>query len=340
VPESVIACANCGSSVPGSALACPQCFQLTHAQELQDLAGRAKTAETEGRIGDAVLLWRQALDLLPPEAKQAEFIRDHIASLSASIRVNPQGAKGAPEWTKKFGPLGVVIAFLLKWKTAVLIALSKGKFLLLGLAKAKTILSMFAFFGVYWLAFGWKFALGFVIGIYIHEMGHVWMLRQYGLRASVPMFIPGFGALISLYDSPPNVSVDARIGLAGPLWGGAAGLAFAVPGLLGMGGIWFAIAHVTAYMNLFNLTPVWTLDGGRAFRALDRMQRIYILGLALILWALTRQGMFLLVAVGAAFRIFWQKDHAPEPDQGAFLEFGGLMLFFGAMLALIPQAYL
>src|SRR5216683_661033 len=49
------------------------------------------------------------------------------------------------------------------------------------------------------------FGVGFILGIYVHEMGHIWALRQFGLRASAPMFIPGFGAFVSLYDSPQNV---------------------------------------------------------------------------------------------------------------------------------------
>jgi len=336
LPETALECPACGMSLQPTALVCPKCFQLVHGQALEALVARAQALEAEGKTSESLLEWRNALDLLPPDSNQAKAVRDHVAALTASVRAKATGKTNAPEWTKKLGPLGVAIAFLLKWKTAILLAATKAKFLLVGLAKIKTVLSMFAFFGVYWALFGWKFAAGFVIGIYIHEMGHVWMLRQYGLRASVPMFIPGFGALISLYDSPPDVGVDAKIGLAGPLWGSAAALGFAVPGLLGMGPIWYAIAHVTAYMNLFNLTPIWTLDGGRAFRALDRLQRFYILGIALGLWALTRQGMFLVVAGGAAYRIFWQKDHAPVPDQSAFTEFAGLLLFLGAMLAWTP----
>jgi Zn-dependent protease len=125
------------------------------------------------------------------------------------------------------------------------------------LGKFKTLLTMLASMGLYWNWFGWRFAVGFVLGIYVHEMGHVWALHRLGLRASTPMFIPGFGAFISLYDSPANVGQDARIGLAGPLWGAAAALAFLLPSLFLPGGtLWLAIARATAMINLFNLTPV------------------------------------------------------------------------------------
>src|ERR1700689_2677115 len=75
--------------------------------------------------------------------------------------------------------------------SAALLLLSKGKLLLLGLTKLSTLLSMFAFFGVYWTLYGWAFALGLVLSIYVHEMGHVSALRRYGIPATAPMFIPG-----------------------------------------------------------------------------------------------------------------------------------------------------
>ena len=100
----------------------------------------------------------------------------------------PPQAKPQPEWIKRLGPLGVVATAALKFKTAILLLLAKAKFLIFGLAKLQTLLSMLATLGVYWSLYGWRFAAGFVIGIYIHEMGHVWMLRHYGLRVSIDSF--------------------------------------------------------------------------------------------------------------------------------------------------------
>ena len=78
-----------------------------------------------------------------------------------------------------------------------LFLLTKGKLLLFGLSKGTTFLSMLAALGVYWTLWGWKFALGFVLSIYVHEMGHVAAMKRFGLAATAPMFIPGFGALRS-----------------------------------------------------------------------------------------------------------------------------------------------
>lgn len=311
------------------------CHALVHSAELEAIAKRAQELETQGEPAASADVWRQALLLLPPDSNQATAIRDRIASLGAAVRT-AGSQQERPAWMKRLGPLGVVLAFLLKFKTAAFLVLSKAKFLFLGLGKLQTLLSMFATIGLYWSLYGWKFAVGFVVGIYIHEMGHVWALRHYGLRASAPMFIPGFGAFVSLYDSPANVSQDARIGLAGPLWGAAAGLMFLAMGAATGAGVWFAIAHFTAYINLFNLLPVWSLDGGRAFRAFDRTQRFIALGLTLVLWLVTHETMFMIVGLGAGYRAFMQKDYPPESDQGAFLQYVGLLILFGAMLGLMP----
>ena len=69
---------------------------------------------------------------------------------------------------------------------------------------------------------GWPFALGFVLLILVHEIGHGVEIKRAGLQAGYPLFIPFFGALISLRGQPRSPVEEARIAFAGPLWGGAA----------------------------------------------------------------------------------------------------------------------
>src|SRR5215467_4085093 len=93
-PESEVAaaafCASCGNAVPPQALSCPTCHQLTHTAQLEELAQRARGMETAGDKGAAAQLWRQALDLLPPESAQAASIRDRVASLNAAASIPGQ----------------------------------------------------------------------------------------------------------------------------------------------------------------------------------------------------------------------------------------------------------
>ena len=210
----------------------------------------------------------------------------------------------------------------------------KGKFILLGLTKLSTLLSMVAFAGVYWAMYGWKFAVGMVFSIYIHEMGHVLMLREYGIAASAPMFIPGFGAFIRLRQLRLTPLQDSGVGLAGPIFGlGAAAFALAAGYVTGAKA-WDAIAHFGAIMNLFNLIPVWQLDGGRGFASQTRQQRLVILVTAVVLCFLTREVMLGLIAIGAGYRMF-TKDAAQEPDKGGMQAFVGLLVALSvvAMLA-------
>src|SRR4029079_16405953 len=110
-------------------------------------------------------------------------------------------------------------AVLWKLKTVLLVLLGKGKQLLLGFSKAGTVLTMLLSFGAYWALWGWKFAAGLVLSIYVHEMGHVAALRRFGIPATAPMFIPGLGAFVRLKQPPATAIEDARVGLAGPRWG-------------------------------------------------------------------------------------------------------------------------
>ncbi|HSR09007.1 MAG TPA: site-2 protease family protein, partial [Bryobacteraceae bacterium] len=134
----------------------------------------------------------------------------------------PAPAEAQPssgEGKKKLGVIGTIAALLANFKTVGLLILTKGKLVLLGLTKLNTLLSMLVSIGFYWAIYGWKFGLGFVLSIYVHEMGHVMALARYGIPASAPMFIPGLGAFVRLKAYPASAGEDARVGLAGPLWG-------------------------------------------------------------------------------------------------------------------------
>ena len=222
---------------------------------------------------------------------------------------------------------------LWKFKTIALIVLSKAKLLALGFTKMSTLLSMLAMLGVYWAAFGWRFALGFVLSIYIHEMGHVAALRRYNIAATAPMFVPFFGAFVRMKQYPASAVEDARVGLAGPIYGLGAAVAAWILGLLTNAPIWMAIAKTGAWINLFNLIPIWQLDGGRGFRALTRRHRGFALGIALLMWAFTEESMLLLIALGAGYRLF-TKDWPEEPDNLTLVQYAGLLVLLGLLFRL------
>ncbi len=246
----------------------------------------------------------------------------------------PSAASKRPDFVRRFGPwLGGGLLLAWKLKFALIFLLTKAKFLLLGLTKASTLFSMLAAAGVYWALWGWKFALGIVGSIYVHEMGHVAALRRYGIKASAPMFIPGFGAIVRLHQRPATPAEDARTGLAGPVWGLGAAIAAAAIYLATRSPIWAAIAHFGAWVNLFNLLPVWQLDGGRAFNALTRIQRWIAVAALGGIWFASGEPLLVLLAIAAGARAFGEA--ATEPDRGTLSTYVGLALVL-ALLSRLP----
>ena len=328
-------CTQCGADLAPGLLVCPSCHALVHRDELKNLATQAEAEAAAGAHTNALVHWRRALELLPPHSAQHTAIRQKIERLVRQVETspNPSNAHPKPKWAKAGGALGVIALLLWKFKFILVFVLTKAKLLLLGLTKASTFFSMLLSLGVYWAAWGWKFALGIVLSIYVHEMGHIWMLRRYGIRATAPMFIPGLGALIRLKQYPASPNEEARVGLAGPVWGYGAALASWGIYLATGAPIFAAIAKFGAWINLFNLLPVLQLDGAHAFKALTKTHRATIAGLMLLMSILTHEGLLLLLAVVAAFRIF-QKTAPTQRHTSILLQFAFLIIVLSLLAKL------
>jgi Zn-dependent protease len=144
---------------------------------------------------------------------------------------------------------------------AMLVALPNLKLL----TTAGTALVSIAAYSLLW---GWTFAVGFVLLLFVHEMGHVIALRREGIRASSPMFIPFLGAVIASRSLGENALAEARVGLAGPVLGSLGAAACLAIGEATNSNFFLALAYVGFFLNLFNLIPVVPLDGGRAMAAM------------------------------------------------------------------------
>src|SRR3954467_5287779 len=177
----------------------------------------------------------------------------------------PEPAQRPPFWKRAGGVLAAIALVIAKFA-------AKAKALLFLLPKVKlftTSASMLVSIGAYALIWGWRFGVGFVLLLLVHEMGHVLQLRREGIKASAPMFIPFMGALVAMKELPKDAAAEARVGLAGPVLGAVGCL---VPlGLFALTGdeLFKALAFVGFFLNLFNLLPVLPLDGGRAMAALS-----------------------------------------------------------------------
>ncbi len=331
--SSVLLCDHCGIALSPRLLTCPGCHRLLHADALKRLAHDAQAAEGRGALGDALQSWRSALELLPPESTQHAQVTATVQALSA--RVDATGVAdarvdaGQKATGSKRGIAGVLAA-------AAIFLATKGKVLLLGLTKTSTVFSMLLSLGVYWQLWGWQLAVGVVLSIYVHEMGHVVALRRFGIAASAPMFLPGFGAVVRAKQAPVDAREDARIGLAGPIWGTGAAMATLGLGLATGWQILGAIAHIAAWINLFNLLPVWSLDGARGFRALSRVQRWLAVAALAGAWALTHDGLVILLLLVAGWRAF-APDAPARGDARAALEYCGLVVLLSVLVWGVPR---
>ena len=326
-------CAECGTELAPALLACPACRRLVHRERLEELARQADEAELRGERDAALVAWREAQGLLPPDSAQFRGVAERVARLLRAGAQDPAAAPQhgpLPKWLAPLGALGLLI-----WKLKFVLAfvLGQGKLLLLGLTQASTFFSMALSLGVYWAAWGWRFALGFLAAMYVHEMGHVAALSRLGIPFSAPMFIPGVGAVVRSAAYPTTPREDAQVGLAGPLWGLGAALAALALGHALAAPYWLAIAHVAGLLNLFNLVPVWQLDGARGFHPLSRPQRLWAAAALGAGWAATQDGLLFAVALVAFGRALLD-PHPGQGDRRTLLEFVLITLALAGVVSL------
>lgn len=171
------------------------------------------------------------------------------------------------------------------------------------------ILSMF----VYSLTFGWKYAVGFVLLIFFHEMGHYLAARNRGLNVGAPMFIPFVGAWIQLKDMPRDVHTEAYVGFAGPLVGTLAAIGCYWAARDTDNHLLLALAYSGFMLNLFNLIPISPLDGGRITAVIS--PKIWLVGVPLLaaLFFYNPSPMLILIAILA----LPQLKAALQKDSGA-----------------------
>jgi Zn-dependent protease len=324
----LLECARCSSALSEDALVCAHCHALVHAAQLEAAAAAAKQLEQRRLFAEASGEWQTALKLLPPEASQASWIRGEIERLNrAAVPVAvsvPSPSPATPSWARRFGPLA-----------PLLMLLAKGQFLL-SLFKLKFLLSLGSFIAIYWALYGIRFGIAFALLILLHEMGHYLEIRRRGLPADMPVFLPGIGAYVRW--SALGVSTETRsyVSLAGPCAGAAGAAVCALAWQQTGDGFWVGLASLTAMLNLLNLIPVWVLDGGQTIAALDKNERIALAVAAVLLAALFGQPLFLLVAAGAAYRIF-TKDMPPSPSYGVAVFYLLLMVGLGFLMQLAPR---
>src|SRR5690348_11995493 len=258
--------------------------------------------------------------MLPGNSQQADWIRNHLAEISKQVDAADASAQNKKKWAKRLGPLGPIA-----------VVLAKAKAVIPFLFKLKFLLSFAGFIGIYWALWGPKFGIGFAVLILIHEMGHFIDVKRRGLPVDMPVFLPGLGAYVRWQAMGVSLATRAAISLAGPLAGWLASAACVFIWWKTGNPMWADLARVGAWLNVLNLIPIWILDGGTAASALGRMERFLLLALGLALWFILGERVFLLVAAGAAYRLF-TKDIPAEPSRAITAYYLTVVVILAAVL--------
>jgi Zn-dependent protease len=288
---------------------------------LEQLSASARLHEESREYAEARSDWLKALELLPADASQAKWISDNLRRLETLAAAAT--AKDRNAWARRFGPFAPLIVLL-----------ANSKFLLV-LFKLKFLLSLGAFVAFYWVLYGVRFGIGFAVLILVHEMCHFIEIKRRGLPAEMPVFLPGLGAYVRWTALGVSTQTRALVSLAGPMAGclGAAvcALIWAKTG----DALWLGLASLSAMLNVLNLIPIWVLDGSQAIIALNRNQRIVLSAAAVLMAAYFSQPLFLLVAAGAAYRLF-TKDIPQAPSHAATVYYLIVLTALGYLIALAP----
>jgi Zn-dependent protease len=303
---------------------CEQCHALVHSEELERLASEAKELESKREFGQARQTWLNALQLLPPTSRQAEWIEQHVQALDVDANAAWQTGTSDNPWAQSQAPARAAVPAVTNTAPRTL------RF------RLTSILSFAAFVGIYCAASGVKFGIGFAVLILIHEMGHFIDIKRRGLPADMPVFLPGLGAYVRWQAIGVSLETRAAISLAGPLAGLLASVACAVIWWQTGNPFWAALARVGAILNLLNLIPVWVLDGGQAALALSRTERIVLLLVSVALGLALGQNMFFLVALGFGYQAFFAGDSPVRPSRVTTIYFLAVLIALGVMIRLMP----
>jgi Zn-dependent protease len=219
--------------------------------------------------------------------------------------IHPRG-RLAELGRKVWAPIAAVGLLIFKFKAAILALFKLKLFLTAG--------SMLVSIAAYAWIWGWRFAVGFVLLILLHELGHVLELRRQGVPASAPLFIPFLGAVVGMKQMPHNVWKEAQVALAGPVLGSLAAAAVWAAGEALDSQLLIALAFTGFFINLFNLIPVSPLDGGRAAAALH--PALWAVGLVLLLGLtiLRPNPILILVLIVGGIEVWrrWKGRNEPE----------------------------
>lgn len=246
------------------------------------------------------------------QASASPQTMEEYAASAHEEQQSAQGSNGKKRRWAGLGGIGATIgALLLKFPALAFIF----KF---GFAGITALISI----AVYSVFLGWPFAVGLVVLLFIHEMGHALVMKLKGIPVGGMIFIPMLGAAVSMRQMPQNARDEAEVGIAGPIAGAIAASVclFIAMNYPHANPIWAPLAYFGFFLNLFNLIPIVPFDGGRVLAAIDR--RVWIIGFIGLLvfqvwsWLHGNYSFWLLFFILMAGTQLWSRSGAASTPQG------------------------
>ena len=231
--------------------------------------------------------------------------------------------------------------------TGGLVLFGKTKYILaaLKLTKLAPLGSMLLSVGAYSMFFGLPYATGVVGLILVHEIGHAAVMHKLGIPFSPMVFIPFMGAVIATKERPRNCLEDAKVAFGGPVLGSIGAGVVAVAGHSIDSQLLITLADFGLMINLFNLLPLGSMDGGRIAGALSPYMNVagVGMGVGLAYTGVIHNPIFYLILMAGGYETFQRfynpgaippNFYAITPMQRAAIGLGYVGLIGGLALAM------
>ncbi|WP_346353347.1 site-2 protease family protein [Azotosporobacter soli] len=266
---------------------------------------------------------KQAAELLPLEGNERQ---EGVEEALDAAEPEEEPKKKSSKW-KWLGAGALAVIF----KFSKVVALLKWAFVFLKLGKFFTTgFSMLVMIAAYAFMFGWWYAVGIVVLLFVHELGHLIASRRLGLETGLPVFIPFVGAFIKMKQEPQDAKTEAIVGIGGPVLGLVGAFLCYGIGLLLQSPLLYAVAYFGFFITVFNMIPAHPLDGGRIVTAVSPY--MWLVGIPVIaglsLWYFNPIAILIsLLAIQKAWKTWKDRNNPYYATDAAFRFKMGLAYF-------------
>jgi hypothetical protein len=141
-------------------------------------------------------------------------------------------------------------------------------------------------------------------------------MMRYGVPFSPMVFLPFMGAVIAMKDQPKDAMQDAVIAFGGPALGTVGAMGVAVAAQATDSQLLYALADFGYMINLFNMLPIGSMDGGRILGACSPYAGVVGLGLGggLIYYGQIYNPLFYLIMLAGGWSTF-ERFYDPAAHQ-------------------------